>query len=120
MSTQPAIIPNPHAKLTAKVPHIAMFSFSGMIYAASAVLGDLGNIFSQLMALAPAIGGFIHILYNEKAVAQHAYDANTSTPNSAVLMTAISALSTFAASGSTDVTALKAFVKAVQDAAKSS
>lgn len=87
-----------------RAPHIALFSISGLIYAVSALQGDLANIVAQFSTAIPMIAGLVHLVYHEKQVAADAYNVGESAQISDVIMK----MSAILSNASPDLNALKA------------
>lgn len=99
--------------LSAKA-HNVLFAIQGLIWAISALHGDLATILTNVESWTPMIAGVIHLIYHERQVVKDAYNSGESS----TIWDTATQLSTVLASSSSDLNAIKAAAQKVVQAAQ--
>jgi len=97
-----------------RLPHLAGLSLSGLVYAVSALQGDLSNFLAQVMTIVPAVGAFVHLIYHETQIAKDAYNVG----ESATISDSLVSLGTILNSATPDLNKLKDVATALVAAVK--
>ena len=118
MAQQPTTPTTPHAGISvaARLPHLGLFTLGGLVYAVSALNGDLSNILSVFMTIVPVVSGLIHLIHVESQNVKAGWaKGQAATPTDI-----IGQLVALGASSQADTAAITNAVNAIKTAFKTS